>query len=1121
MATPTASALPTDTYASSSRLATGKWAKIKVNEDGLQFLSNETLKKMGFTDPSKVHVYGYGGTRLPQTLDASFVDDLPLQPCVRTADGIIFFGVGTVNWKAIGSRISHEQNPYSSASYYFVSDADLREGESEDAPELAVIYGSDDERVSTATQYLLHEVEQMSAGHTGSDLFGEDFRTTNTRTFTFETPGIIGNEVRYNVAFASKAGSGSVVSVSSAGKELGSISFSADSDGDLHARVLRREFDSETDSEGKASVTLKYAGSGVIYKAMLDFIECSYTRELKLTDTPLLFHYVVSKTSHKVFTVSGVSDKTMIWDVSDPARIKTVKYDLSGGVASFAPEGTGLRRYVVFNPGQYSLEPSSAGSVSNQDLHALETPGMVIITPKEYKTQAERIAEMHRTNDDMTVHVLTPEVIYNEFSSGTPDVTAYRKLLKMWYDRTWSATSEVGLCLLFARTTYDQRELTDNLKSAKYPRILTWQSTADLTGSSATISETNSYCTDNYIAMLDDCTSFSMTAAKMRVGVGRMPVKSTTEAKLMVDKLINFVNNPDYGSWRNNVLLLADDGDYAIHAEQSNKLYDRLTQNGGGNLLYERMNIDAYEYGTNSYKKTYPAAKSRMLNLIEEGVSLWSYIGHANTTSLTGEDMWTYTDLTSMTNKHLPVLYTASCEFIRFDSDAVSGCESMWLHANSGIISAIAANRKVFISNNESFTNAFGVAYFQRDGDNLPRRMGDVYMTTVNNAGVSDNRHRYALMGDPAMRVPIPTYNVNVESMADCDIESITDSADYPVLPGLSKAKVTGTITNPDGSPATDFNGTVVATLHDAEVVVTTKGHYTDSKGLDGTIINYNDRKNKLFTGYFPVKNGQWEAILLLPEEIENATTQARLTLHAYDDKVDAAGSTDKFFIYGWADEAEADNIDPEIVYMYLNNSAFRSGTTVGPDPVFKAKVRDDSGINISTAGVGRLLTVVVDNNKVYDNLSDYFVTEQTDPGAGTISYTLSGLAEGDHTLEFLVWDNAGNCSRAGFDFRIAPQSEIPNLNIYTDASPAVSSVTFFIDSPEAVSGLVEVFDLSGRRVWYNEAPKGDGALSTKWNLNDNGGTRVPRGIYLYRATVRNASGKEHRATKKFAVANP
>ncbi|MCM1005978.1 MAG: type IX secretion system sortase PorU [Prevotella sp.] len=1114
--------LPVETYASRSRLAEGKWVKVRVNEEGMQYVSNETLKKMGFSSPETVRVYGYGGTRLPEVLNAGFADDLPLRPSVRVDGGIMFYGTGTVNRVVRNNQVVHEQNPYSTASYYFLSDAPLREGESGEFPEYRIGYGSDDVRVQSFTQYILHEQELVAPGNTGSDLLGEDFRTTTTRTFEFDLPGAVNDLVSYNVAFGYKSVSVGKLTLASGGEEVGTLNLPSDADGNYHIRVARNTFKTRQTEPGKGVLTLSFAGSGVISKALLDYIECSYERELRLGDKPLMFSYHIKKNEHKVFNISGVNDQTVIWDVTDPARTYIVKYDLEGDVASFAPASTGLCKYVVFNPGMEGNVPASVGTVSNQDIHSMETPDMVIITPKEFKTQAERVADLHRTEDAMTVYVLTPEVIYNEFSSGSPEVSAFRKMLKMWYDRTWKGENRTGYCLLFGRPTYDQRELTDNLKGSKYPRILTRQSSMDLTISSPDVHEEESYLTDNYIAMLDDSESLSIASSKLRVGVGRMPVKSVTEARLMADKLIKFVTEPDYGAWRNNVLILADDGNGNEHARQSQSMYTNMLKNGGENLLYERMYIDAYDYGTSSYKKTYPQAKSKMLKLLDEGVSLWTYVGHANPTSLTAEDMWTYTDLSTMTNKHWPVMYTASCEFVRFDSDAVSGCETMWLTPDAGIIAAIAANRKVFVSNNGWLTSAFGNSYYKRGADNLPRRLGEVYIEAINNVQTDENKHRYAVMGDPAMRVPVPTYEVNVQTIADCEVENVADEADYPVVPGLSKVKVAGNVTAPDGTVAADFNGTLVATLFDGEVVVTTKGHTVD--GSETKPYVYNDRKNKLFSGHFPVKGGEWEATLLLPEEIENVTTRARITLHAANDDestVDAAGSTDKFYVYGWADSEESDTKDPEILYMYLNNSAFRNGATVGPNPVFKVKVRDESGINISSAGVGRMMTIVVDGNIVYDNLSDYYVTDAGDPCAGTVAYTLTGLGEGAHALEYLVWDNAGNSSRAGLNFTIAPQSEIPDLNIYTDASPAISSVTFYIDSPEAVAGLVEVFDLSGRRIWYNEAPRGDGALSAKWNLCDAGGSRVPRGIYLYRATVRDSSGNEHKATKKFAVGNP
>ena len=70
--------------------------------------------------------------------------------------------------------------------------------------------------------------------------------------------------------------------------------------------------------------------------------------------------------------------------------------------------------------------------VPNQNLHGLTTPDMVILTPKEYISYAQSIARLHNENDGMEVAVIDHETVFNEFSSGTPDATAYRRLMKMW-----------------------------------------------------------------------------------------------------------------------------------------------------------------------------------------------------------------------------------------------------------------------------------------------------------------------------------------------------------------------------------------------------------------------------------------------------------------------------------------------------------------------------------------------------------------------------------------------------------------------------------------------------------------------------------------------------------------
>ena len=57
------SALDLSTYAEKSRLAEGNWVKISVDASGVYLLTNTQLRQMGFSDPSKVKIFGYGARR--------------------------------------------------------------------------------------------------------------------------------------------------------------------------------------------------------------------------------------------------------------------------------------------------------------------------------------------------------------------------------------------------------------------------------------------------------------------------------------------------------------------------------------------------------------------------------------------------------------------------------------------------------------------------------------------------------------------------------------------------------------------------------------------------------------------------------------------------------------------------------------------------------------------------------------------------------------------------------------------------------------------------------------------------------------------------------------------------
>lgn len=79
--------------ASHSVLSQGRWAKIRVNESGIHRLTDQVVRQAGFSDLSKVKIYGYGGNLQNEALSASYLastDDLQEVPqCV--VDGAHFF----------------------------------------------------------------------------------------------------------------------------------------------------------------------------------------------------------------------------------------------------------------------------------------------------------------------------------------------------------------------------------------------------------------------------------------------------------------------------------------------------------------------------------------------------------------------------------------------------------------------------------------------------------------------------------------------------------------------------------------------------------------------------------------------------------------------------------------------------------------------------------------------------------------------------------------------------------------------------------------------------------------------------------------------------------------------
>ncbi|WP_343119705.1 type IX secretion system sortase PorU, partial [Parabacteroides merdae] len=502
-------------YASESVLNSGKWVKIQVAEDGIYKLTAADLKKMGFSNLDKVAVYGYGGWPLDEDFSTTYIDDVPEVAVWRSADYLLFYGKGPRKWEYSSSDKSfiHTNNPYSNYGYYFVTEKETAGRTMEKAASAA----GATLQVTTFDDYVLHEEELVSVNSSGRELYGESFTSTLSRDFTISVPGITNDEGKATLSFISR-GNGTIT-MNVDGNALISGSVSVPSDEYEVARELYRERAWTADKGETVKVNIGYSTTG--HKNVhLNYFRLQMKRQLKVYDNYTFFRSLSARGNASRFVIQGADASTLVFDVTDGVNPQQMETSLNGAELSFSiPASASLREFVAVKPSQIKA-PVIVGEVANQNLHALPQQDMIIIAQPNFTTQAERLAEAHRTKDNLTVRVVTPESIYNEFSSGTPDATAYRRFMKMFYDRQTSEADAPKYLLLFGDGSFDNRKLTSAWKSVDMSNmLLTYQTEESL--------NQYSYVVDDYFGFLDDANNGEeIYEQKVDIGIGRFPVRT-------------------------------------------------------------------------------------------------------------------------------------------------------------------------------------------------------------------------------------------------------------------------------------------------------------------------------------------------------------------------------------------------------------------------------------------------------------------------------------------------------------------------------------------------------------------------------------------------------------------
>ena len=1101
-------------YAQNSVLAKGDWIKIGVNTSGVHKLDANFLQKAGLNlsqiNPQNIKIYGNGGGMLPQANDISRAKNLT-ENAIQVegeADGrfdnqdfILFYGQSPhiITYDSLAKSFRHQFNIYSDTTFYFLTVADTKGLRIKDQNSVAAT-----QEISSFDDYAFREIDtrnilaQAPFAGSGRLWVGDQFNGNSEQIFPLNLSGFsVNSKLIITASVGASASRRTQFIIKANGQNVGNVplyAIGADTYADK-ASIITQSIIINSDNllnvtDLKIGLTFDRdtmkSGAGFV-----DFLSVQALRNLKLYGNQTHFRSLESlKNNFSNFVLNESSQNLKIWDISKPLQPQNQLYSLQNQKISFGTDTKILKEFIVFDNVNF-LQPISTQKINNQNLHNAEVPDLLIVASDIIRKQANRLADFKRQNDKLSVLVVSPQEIYNEFSSGKQDITAIRDFMKFLYDRN---PLKMKYLLLFGDASYDYKKRV-NVVSNETQNIFipTYESRESL-------NPILSFSSDDYFGFMSNNEGAWEENVNgnntLEIGVGRLPVKSVQEAESVVNKLIHYATNKNtLGEWRSKVAFVADNDDGNIHQSDAD-FFTTILQSQSSDYQANKIFLDAFPLISLPEGQRSPVANQRINQAFQQGSLIVNYNGHGNETGWTDEKILTVGDIINFTNyNNMPLMLTATCQFGRFDDPyQVSGAELSLLNAKGGAIALLTTTRPVYQYTNYLLNEAFYKAVFKPINGKMPR-LGDVMITTKNNSLKGVLNRNFSLLGDPSMRLNYPENEIVISKING----KLLSKAD--TIKALSKVILEGEIRELGGQKSVNsFNGTAQITVYD-------KVKNLQTLGNKGSKFAYQDYQNILFEGRVNVKNGGFTSTFIVPKDINYQYGEGKIFVYAQttDATSDASGSSK--VIVGGANSQTVSDIQAPKLSVYLNDETFKEGGETSNSPIFIAKLFDENGLNVATDGLGHeMLLTLDDTTKVIVN--QYFTSDLDDYRSGKINYQLKNLTEGEHQLKLKVWDTYNNSSEIPLRFSVVVSKENLLTNVFCYPNPT-KDITHFSFEHERVgddlSVSIEIYDSYGRTIKrinenaYKITSPYDQIL---WNISEDS-SPIVTGNYFYRIFVK------------------
>jgi len=947
---------------------------------------------------------------------------------------------------------------------------------------------------------VFFDEERTNVTESGLEWYSAPLNSNDIRVITNKLDGYVPNTfVNYKYEMLSRSDAIGVFTIEETGNQIGSLSISGSSSGTLddgQSDFANRESGSTRTVpalvDSRSTLRITYNDASAIATGYINWVELTYTQQLTAVNNALLFTSP-DTTGSVDYEVTGFSGANFaVFDITDLFNVKRISFDSDqvAGTYMFRDNLTSgtVKRYWVGTASAYKT-PVSFTRIPNTNLRGgISGADFVIITQHDFLSEAQRL-QTYREPALKTM-VVEVDTIYNEFGNGLPDPVAIRDFLSY---ATTQWTLAPRYVLYFGDASYDYKNILGAGRN--------WVPTYETPESDYQIF---TYGYDDFYAYLEPGDVATVTLAQ-----GRIPVRSIAEARLAVDRIIQYESSSPFGAWKNLITITSDDRDIdgqldaAENPEQAESLSTFVPRLYNVRKIYE----DDYPTVIASTGRTKPEVRQAILDQVNAGTLVLNYTGHGNPKVWSHESILTKDDvINQFTNQNrLTFIVAATCDWGRYDeADIQSSAEEALRNSRGGAIAVVSADRAVYSSDNAATNYALYRYLFPTDLFSHTPRLGDALMMAKNDlySGATANNRKYHLLGDPTLRLAIPNLVMQIDSIDGSPVSATS----FDTLRALGKVRISASVRDNAGTVQNITSDSALVTVYDSDRIDST----FDSEPKVMFSFKFLKPGATIYNGENTIHGGRLSATFVVPKDISYENKQGKVSVYFSGGGTDGRGYTDRVIVGGTA-SVVANDIQGPVIQIFFDSRSFRSGDLVNDNPLLIVDLADSSGINSAGSSVGHRIEAWLDADSKSIDLTANYKGAKDNYQVGSVEYQLEGLALGQHNLRVRAWDVFNNSSTSQTEFSVASSTALALQNVYNIPNPVRSTTTFTFQHNQLspVFAEIKVYTVSGRLIQVIPGNVySDRFVKIFWDCHDRDGSKLGNGTYFYKVIAKTLDGK-------------